>query len=102
MNLQGGKYTITDFTNNGDLTIGSLDPYEKPVTFDDKLKYFPNTGSVTGNYGDGLTVYSENATFDNPHAFPSGLKWVLVNGQVTWNGNSISGQGAGAVIRHRS
>ena len=43
---------------------------------------------------------SEKATFDNPHAFPDGIRWVIVNGQVAWDGNSVSKQGTGEVIRH--
>lgn len=42
----------------------------------------------------------DKATFDNPHAFPAGIKWVIVNGQVAWNGRSVSKQRTGEVIRH--
>ncbi|MFC1716664.1 amidohydrolase family protein [Candidatus Poribacteria bacterium] len=44
----------------------------------------------------------EEATFDNPHAFPTGINWVIVNGQIAWNGHSVSEHGTGEVIRHCS
>ena len=44
----------------------------------------------------------EKATFDNPHAFPVGIKHVIVNGSVAWNGRSISRRRAGESIRHCS
>jgi len=42
----------------------------------------------------------ERTTFDNPHAFPDGINWVIVNGKIGWDGNSVSEKGNGAVIRH--
>jgi N-acyl-D-aspartate/D-glutamate deacylase len=44
----------------------------------------------------------EKATFDNPHTFPAGIRWVIVNGQIAWNGRSISKKRTGEVIRHCS
>ncbi len=43
---------------------------------------------------------ADKATFDNPHAFPAGIRRVIVNGQIAWDGCSISKQGTGEVIRH--
>jgi len=42
---------------------------------------------------------AERATFDEPHAFPVGVKRVIVNGSVAWNGRAVSRQRAGVVIR---
>ena len=43
---------------------------------------------------------ADKATFDNPHAFPAGIRWVIVNGQMAWDSYSVSKQGTGEVIRH--
>ncbi len=43
---------------------------------------------------------ADEATFENPHAFPTGISCVIVNGQVAWDGHSISKEGTGEVIRH--
>jgi len=42
---------------------------------------------------------AERATFDDPHAFPVGIKCVVVNGSVAWNGRTISKSRSGRVIR---
>jgi N-acyl-D-amino-acid deacylase len=42
----------------------------------------------------------DRATFDSPHTFPVGIRHVIVNGQVEWNGRSLSRRRAGEVIRH--
>lgn len=42
---------------------------------------------------------SDQATFDSPHTFPIGIKSVIVNGGLAWNGRSISKKRTGAVIR---
>ncbi len=39
------------------------------------------------------------ATFEDPHQFPVGIKRVIVNGHVAWNGRSLSRKRAGEVIR---
>jgi dihydroorotase/N-acyl-D-amino-acid deacylase len=41
----------------------------------------------------------ERATFENPHRFPRGIRWVIVNGRVAWNGRSISAKRHGQVLR---
>ncbi|MBN1670720.1 MAG: D-aminoacylase [Kiritimatiellae bacterium] len=42
---------------------------------------------------------AERATFDAPHSFPAGIRAVVVNGHVAWDGKRVSRQRAGAVIR---
>jgi N-acyl-D-aspartate/D-glutamate deacylase len=42
---------------------------------------------------------SDRATFDEPHAFPVGIHFVIVNGNAAWDGRSISKRRSGAVIR---
>jgi len=41
------------------------------------------------------------ASFDECHVFPDGIKRVIVNGQIAWNGRSVSKQRAGEVIRNQ-
>ena len=69
----------------------------------DRLK----RGRLAEGYAADLLVFDpqqvrDNATYEHPHQLASGFDWVIVNGQVAWDGSSISEQGAGEVIRHRS
>ena len=42
----------------------------------------------------------DNATFVDPHQFPSGIEYVIVNGQITVKNGKHTGAQAGAVLRH--
>jgi len=42
----------------------------------------------------------DNATFVNPHQFPSGIEYVIVNGKITVNQGTHTGARAGTVLRH--
>lgn len=44
----------------------------------------------------------DNATFLNPHQFPSGMPFVIVNGEFAVDDNSITGKLAGKVLRSSS
>ena len=44
---------------------------------------------------------SDQATFEDPHAFPVGIHRVVVNGHVAWDGQALSDERAGVVIRRR-
>ncbi len=41
----------------------------------------------------------DNATFLNPHQFPSGMPYVIVNGELAVDNNAITGKLAGRVLR---
>ena len=41
----------------------------------------------------------ERTTFERPHAFPVGIRAVIVKGGVAWDGHRISTERAGVVIR---
>ncbi len=45
------------------------------------------------------TTIKDNATFLNPHQFPSGMPFVIVNGECAVDNNVISGKLAGKVLR---
>ena len=55
-----------------------------------------------GGYAD-LVVFdqekvSDEASFDRPHVFPSGIDLVLVNGEIAWDG-AVLGSRAGRALR---
>jgi N-acyl-D-aspartate/D-glutamate deacylase len=55
------------------------------------------------NYAD-IVVFNpetviDNATFVDPHQFPSGIKYVIVNGQITVRKGEHTGVTAGEVLR---
>lgn len=42
---------------------------------------------------------ADRATYDAPHQYPTGLSYVIVNGEVTVENGEHTGAGAGAVLR---
>lgn len=57
-----------------------------------------------GSYAD-LTLFNpetiiDNATFVDPHKFPTGIEYVIVNGKVTIENGDHTGERAGVVLRH--
>ena len=42
----------------------------------------------------------DNASFVDPHQFPSGIEYVLVNGKITIKNGKHTGAQAGSVLRH--
>jgi len=44
----------------------------------------------------------DNASFANPHQFPSGIEYVLVNGKITIENGKHTGAQAGSILRHPS
>lgn len=61
-------------------------------------------GSITeGNYAD-LVIFdpatvSDPSTFEKPHAYATGIPWVLVNGVVVVNKGEHTGATPGAILR---
>jgi dihydroorotase/N-acyl-D-amino-acid deacylase len=45
---------------------------------------------------------ADRATFENPHQYPTGIEFVLVNGVVEVDGERFVGVRAGRVLRRRS
>lgn len=43
-------------------------------------------------------IVTDHADFDTPHAYPTGIDTVIVNGRVAWDG--AEGERAGRVLRH--
>jgi N-acyl-D-amino-acid deacylase len=44
----------------------------------------------------------DNASFTNPHQFPTGIDYVIVNGKITIQNGKHTGAEAGSVLRHTS
>jgi N-acyl-D-aspartate/D-glutamate deacylase len=44
----------------------------------------------------------DNASFVDPHQFPTGIEYVLVNGKITIENGKHTGAMAGSVLRHPS
>lgn len=49
---------------------------------------------------DAATV-SDKGTFDNPHQYPVGIEYVLVNGEAVVDGGKFTTARAGKVLRHK-
>ena len=44
----------------------------------------------------------DNASFTDPHQFPTGIDYVIVNGKITIQNGKHTGAQAGSVLRHSS
>ena len=42
----------------------------------------------------------DNASFTDPHQFPTGIEYVIVNGKITIQNGTHTGAQAGSVLRH--
>jgi N-acyl-D-amino-acid deacylase len=63
-------------------------------------------GVVSENYDADITVFDpdtiiDNGTYDNPRRFPSGIEWVIVNGQVVVENGKHTKATPGRTIRTR-
>ena len=74
-----------------------------PVTYGTALHGLKDRGRLKeGAFAD-VTIFDEDhvidrATFENPHQFPVGIEYVIVNGQVTIDKGQHTGALAGRVI----
>ena len=62
-------------------------------------------GLIAKDYYADIVVFNpgeviDNATFVDPHKFPSGIEYVIVNGKVTVKNGNHTGVLAGAILRH--
>jgi len=63
-------------------------------------------GRLAENYDADITIFNldtviDNATYENPRQFPSGIEWVLVNGQVVVKNGKHTGARPGRTLRTR-
>ena len=42
----------------------------------------------------------DNATWEKPHQYPSGILWVIVNGSISINNGKLSNQLYGKILKH--
>ncbi len=78
-----------------------------------KMTYMPaeklglqKRGLIAKDYFADIVLFNpdtvvDNASFTDPHQFPSGIEYVLVNGKITIENGKHTGAQAGSVIRHR-
>jgi N-acyl-D-amino-acid deacylase len=64
-------------------------------------------GLIAKDYYADITLFNpetviDNASFTDPHQFPSGIEYVIVNGKVTVENGKHTGAKAGSVLRHTS
>ncbi|MBC8180866.1 D-aminoacylase [candidate division KSB1 bacterium] len=72
----------------------------------EKLK-LKNRGKIKKGYFADITIFDpktviDNATFVDPHQFPTGIEYVIVNGKVTVKKGEHTGARAGEILKHKS
>ena len=65
---------------------------------------FRDRGFVREGFAADLVIFDERtvgdrATFDNPHQFPAGISYVLVNGEVVFGGQAMTEARPGTALR---
>ncbi|MCK5465844.1 MAG: D-aminoacylase [Bacteroidales bacterium] len=96
-----GKYTRED--NVFDLATAVNKMTRMPAT---KLG-LDKRGLIAKDYYADIVLFNpetviDNASFTDPHQFPSGIEYVIVNGKVTVENGKHTGAQAGSVLRHTS
>ena len=62
-------------------------------------------GLIAKDYYADIVVFNpetviDKATFEDPHQFPAGIEYVIVNGKITVKNGKHTGAQAGAILRH--
>jgi len=62
-------------------------------------------GVITKDYFADIVIFNpetviDNATFMDPHQFPTGIEHVIVNGKITVSNRKHTGMKSGSVLRH--
>jgi N-acyl-D-amino-acid deacylase len=65
---------------------------------------FRDRGLIREGFAADLVIFNENtiidrATFDKPHQFPTGISFVLVNGQLVLDGDKMTSARPGVALR---
>src|SRR4051812_248255 len=65
---------------------------------------FADRGMIKETFAADMVIFDPNkiedlATFDKPHQYPTGIEWVIVNGQVVCEHGGMTGALPGKVIR---
>ena len=64
-------------------------------------------GQIAKDYFADIVLFNpdtviDNASFTDPHQFPTGIEYVLVNGKITIENGKHTGAQAGSILRHPS
>jgi N-acyl-D-amino-acid deacylase len=60
-------------------------------------------GLIKEGFAADLVIFDENtiadkATFENPHQYADGFSWVLVNGEIVFDGSKMTGRMPGEAL----
>ncbi|KPL23152.1 MAG: hypothetical protein AMS23_07010 [Bacteroides sp. SM1_62] len=96
-----GKYARED--NIFDLATAVYKMTQMPAT---KLG-LEKRGLIASDYYADIVLFNpetviDNASFSDPHQFPTGIEYVIVNGRITIEKGKHTGAQAGTVLRHHS
>jgi len=65
---------------------------------------FRDRGLIREGFAADMVIFDENtiidrATFDNPHQFPTGISYVIVNGELVLGNNQMTDARPGVALR---
>lgn len=70
-----------------------------------KKFHFTNRGLLREGFAADIVVFDENtvqdmSTYNKPHQYSTGFKYVLVNGKITWQDENHTGVRNGMILRN--
>lgn len=85
-------------------TLSEAEAVRKMTSLPTDRLGLPDRGRIAVGYYADIVVYdpetvSDNATFEHPHRFSTGIEVVLINGRVVWEGGAPTGALPGRVLR---
>jgi len=96
--------------------LGKYVREEKTLTLEEAIKKMTslpankiglkNRGIIKEGYWADITIFNKNkikdkATFENPHQYPEGIYYVIVNGQVAVDNGKITGLKPGIILKRQ-
>jgi N-acyl-D-amino-acid deacylase len=84
-------------------TIGLEDAVRKMTSLPAQTFNLRDRGQIREGFAADIVIFDENrvgdkATFEAPHQYAEGFTWIIVNGQVVFDGNALTGKMPGAPL----
>ena len=94
-----GKYV----RDQGVITLAEA--IRKMTTLPASILGLKNRGKIEKSYWADIVIFDpekiiDNATWEKPHQYPSGILWVIVNGSISINNGKLSNQLYGKILKH--
>ena len=85
--------------------ISLAEAVRKMTTLPASILGLKNRGKIEKSYWADIVIFDpekiiDNATWEKPHQYPSGILWVIVNGSISINNGIFSKKLNGKILKH--